>query len=136
VSREIKHGAHRIVHQSEDLIINQFGHDPSEADIIALIQSTLELAAGRRFYFIVDQSKVQTLSPPVRRAIGKSAAQNTYKAIGIIGASFQLKVVSKLINSAISIFRREAIPLEFFDSLEKALAWVDDLRAREHAGAA
>ena len=134
--KEYKIGPHRIVHEREDLIINHMGQDPTEAEMIAMIEADAEAAGSRPIYLIVDLSKVQTLSAPVRRAIGDSAKRIRYKCIGIYGASFQIKVVAKLINSAIALFRKEAFPQDFFDTREKALAWVDDLRARERAGAA
>ncbi len=47
------------------------------------------------------------------------------------GASFHMKVMAKLVNSAIGLFRKHPFPQDFFDTRETALAWLDELRKRD-----
>jgi hypothetical protein len=50
------------------------------------------------------------------------------------GASFQMKVIAKLVNSAIALFRKNALPQEFFDDERSARAWLKESKEKQAAG--
>jgi hypothetical protein len=116
------------------VVINHFGANPTEQDMIAILDACAELAGGKPFFQLVDLTKVDTLTPAVRRVIGDSAKHMQFRGLAMFGASFQMKVVAKLVNSALVLFRKSPFPQDFFDTQDQALAWVDQMRAR--AGAA
>jgi hypothetical protein len=83
-----------VVAVRDDVIMNQLGANPTEEDMIAIVDTCNAMAAGRPIYLMVDLTKVDTLSAAVRRVIGDSAKVTEYRAIAMIGANFQMKVIS------------------------------------------
>lgn len=123
---ERKIGLHRVVLHSEDVAMGIFGGNPTEADMRAILAAYGELLGSKPFFVVIDLSKVDTLSPAVRRVIGESPFN--FRAFGMCGASFQMKVVAKLINNALALLKKATVPQEYFKTHGEALAWFDELR--------
>jgi hypothetical protein len=136
MSNERKVGSHRVVALRDDVLLNYLAGNPTEPDMKALVDAYVELAAGRPIFLIVDLSEVDNINPGARKVISESFKRIEFRGTAMFGASFQMKVVAKLINSALGLFQKSKYPQEFFDSLDEALAWVDQLRAKARGGAA
>ncbi len=92
--------------------------------------------ADRPYFLMLDFTHVESLPAPARRAVGELGIKVNLRAIGMYGGSFHVRVVAKLINGAIALFRKNSLPQQFFDTREAALAWFDQLRKRDPAGGA
>jgi hypothetical protein len=125
---EVMVGAHRIVFEAEDLVIVHFASTISVEEIEAIVGAQAEFAAGRPYFLILDFTRIGSLSAAVRRAVGQATRKVTYQGIAMYGASFQMKVMARLINTALMLFSKRPFPQEFFDSREAAIAWVEALR--------
>lgn len=129
-------GPHRLVQNAEDVITMYFAPNPTAAEMTTCVETQAEIMGGRPYFLLLDFAQVESLSADTRRAVGESTKKVNYRAIGMCNASFQMKVIARLINVAIGLFTRRPFPQEFFDRHEDALAWFDDLRKRDTVGAA
>jgi hypothetical protein len=136
MNTEIKVGKHRVVLEKEDLVGMYLAASPTLEEMLGIIEAQVELVSGRPYFLLIDMTLVETLSAPVRRAVGEASNRVTFKGIGVVGATFHIKVVTRLINSALALFRRTPLPQAFFDKREEAHAWFDELRTHSPGGAA
>ncbi len=135
MSNEVKVGKHRVVHEKSDVVAVYFGASPTEAEMKSIVDGVVQLSSGAPTFLVIDLGQVETLSAAVRKVIGDSSATISYKAIGMFGASFHIKVIARLVNSAIAIFRKDPFPQAFFDTHDQVTAWFDKLRAPSLEGA-
>jgi hypothetical protein len=130
---EVTVGPHRFVREAEDIFGFYFGANVTEKEMLALLEVLFEHTGNRRFFLMLDLSKVDSVPAPVRRAIGEAAKRLKWRAVAMYGASVQLRLLSTLINNALAILSKAPFPQKFFESREAALAWCEELRARQDA---
>lgn len=116
-------GPHRVVRQRQGIAVIHFGKSPEHADMVKVLDVLTALMEARPFVLLLDFRKVQTLSAEVRRVVGERTRGMKILGFAMFGASFHMKVIARLVNSAISLFRNEVIPQEFFDTEQAAQAW-------------
>jgi hypothetical protein len=129
-------GAHRIIMEADDVIRVNFGATPSEAEMRAMIDVQAELAAGQPVYLMLDLTRVETMSAGARRAVGEASMKMSYKAFVMYGASFQMRVIAKLLNSALALFQKSTIPEAFVEDYDAAHAWIAAHRQKLTAASA
>lgn len=111
-----------------------YASSPTETDVISVMDVTFELTSGKPFFLMLDFTNVESFAPAARRAVAEGAKKLHIRGIAICGANFHMKVMTKLVNSAIGLFRKLPFPQDFFDTREAALAWLDELRKRGATG--
>ncbi len=120
---------HRLTKEGDDVVTNAFGGSPDVPEMIKIVDAIIELADGKPIFFMLDMTKLETVPAAVRKVIGDSSTRINFKAIGMFGATFHIRVVASLINSALSLFGKAPFPQQFFDSREQVMTWFDKLRA-------
>lgn len=127
---ELKVGDHRIVQEAEDLFVITYGRSISPEEMRALVDFEAETSQGKPIFLMMDFTRLTTISAETRKVVGDATKRVTFRAIGIFGASFHMKVTAKLVNVAIALFRSQPFPTEFFETREQTLAWFDEIRRR------
>lgn len=101
------------------------------ADIERLFAEQLAFCRGKpSVYLIVDLSRMKDISVDARRAAARAPKMDgkpmPLVAIAIVGGSFQLRLLGKMINKASSVLNGiDVIPLDFFDSVQQARDWLE-----------
>jgi hypothetical protein len=121
-------GAHRVVFEAADMISVHFGPTLTEEEMEAIVNVQARHAAGRAYFLILDFTRIGTISAAARRAVGRSTTKLRFRGIAMYGASFHMKIMARLVNTALAIFSKRPFPQQFFDSREAALIWVEELR--------
>jgi hypothetical protein len=135
MNEKIEIGPHRVVKEADDQVAVYFGATPTEPEMRSLIDAQVQLIGDKPIFLLLDFTKVETIPAPVRRDVGEAGTRMNFKGIGMFGGGFQIRVVAKLINTAIALFKRQPFPEAFHDSREAALAWFEELRKHpEKAG--
>lgn len=132
----MKIGAHRVTKEGDDLFAVTYGPNPSPDEIRAIIEYTNAKSEGKPIFLMLDFTRTDTFSPESRKAVGEATKHVNFKAIGMYGASFQVRVMAKLVNIAIALFRNQPFPQEFFDTRAATLAWFEEVRHRDASGSA
>jgi hypothetical protein len=129
-------GSHRVVVDGEDVARIEFGSDPGEAEMEEIMNELLRMRGDAPTFVVIDFSSVSTLSPEVRKVVGKRSQELHVNGIAMYGATFQLRVIAKLVNGAIAMFKKQPVPQDFFRTREEADRWIASLRAQLAGGAA
>jgi hypothetical protein len=84
------------------------------------------LVAGRpRIFLMIDLSRVTSVSPAARKAIGDHTGGVPVLATVVIGAPFAIRTLATLVSKGVQILRGVAEPsLAFFDSEAEGRAWL------------
>jgi hypothetical protein len=135
MSNEVMVGSHRVAHEKDDVVAVYFGASPTEDEMNRIVGAVSDLSNRAPTFLVIDLGRVETLSAPVRKVIGDSSSRIAYKAIGMFGASFHIKVIARLVNSAIALFRKAPFPQAFFDTHDEVNTWFDEVRAAPLEGA-
>ena len=83
-------------------------------------------ATGSAFLF-ADFSGVTSMGAAARKAVLEELRDVRLDAVAVLGASFQIRVLSMLIARVLQMFTRH-YPLRFFDTEEEARAWLLEQR--------
>lgn len=116
-------GPHRVVRERLDAATIHFGANIEEQEMVEILDTLAAMMDEEPFVLLLDFSKVDTLSASVRRIVGEKTQTMNIIGFGMFGANFHMKVIAKLVNSAISLFKKKSIPQEFFDDYESAKKW-------------
>jgi hypothetical protein len=128
-------GSHRVLHEVDGVALIHFGEDPSEAEMEDVMGELLRMCGEAPTFILIDFSAVSTLSPEVRKVVGRRSQELDVQGIAMFGATFHLRVIAKLVNGAIAMFKKDPVPQEFFKTREEADRWIDGLRAEAQGGA-
>lgn len=121
---EKTYGVHGVARKDDYLACITFGRDPTEREMEQIMDGFIEMMEDHPCLTLLDFTHVGMLPAGVRRVVGQKAPLLNLIAIASFGASFHVRVVVKLINGAIALFRKDDIPQEFFKDRESALAWL------------
>jgi hypothetical protein len=108
--------------------------DLQVADVERLFAEQLVFCEGKSsIYIIIDMTRLGNVSSEARRAAARAPAVNgqlmPVKAVGIVGGSFQLRMLGKMINTASALLHRmNATPIDFFDTTQQARDWLETLK--------
>lgn len=85
------------------------------------------------FYVIVDLRRMEHIDSEARRAAARAPLVDgkpmLLEGIAIVGGSFQLRLLGKMINKASAVLNRiPETPIEFFDTDDQVQQWFDKLR--------
>ncbi|MFW5875431.1 MAG: STAS/SEC14 domain-containing protein [Myxococcota bacterium] len=127
--QEIQVGSHRVADEGDSMASIEFGGSPDELEMDEIMSHLVRMRAGGATYILIDFSRVDTLSAEARRVIGERSRDVDVKALAMYGASFHLRVIAKLVNAAIAMFKKDAVAQEFFSQREEAVAWLQSRRA-------
>lgn len=126
---QIQVGSHRVADEGDSIASIDFGGSPDELEMDEIMSHLVRMRAGEPTYIFIDFSKVDTLSADARRVIGERSRDVNVKALAMYGASFHLRVIAKLVNAAIAMFKKDAVAQDFFSQREDAVAWLEAQRA-------
>jgi hypothetical protein len=120
-------GKHVTYFEPPDIVFMSFGGNASTEDAYELLRRQMEMAAGKEIvFFIIDAEKLDSIAPEGRRAVAETLKEIPLRGMAVIKAPLKAKVVTKLIITAINLFRREPKqnPVAFFDTEDEAREWI------------
>jgi hypothetical protein len=104
--------------------------DVSVDDIRRLFADQAEFCKGKPgIYVIVDLQRMQQISTEARRETARApfidGKPMVVHAIAIVGGSFHLRLLGRMINKAAAVLHRvQETSIEFFDTLDQAQQYV------------
>lgn len=125
-------GKHITCFEEPDVIYMKFGGTATTDDSLELLRRQVEMAQGRRtLFFLIDAEDLDTIQPDGRRAVAETLKTIPLRGMAVIQAPIKAKVVTKLVITAINLFRRDANlnPVAFFDTEDEAQQWIASRRA-------
>lgn len=108
--------------------------DVSLADIQQLFADQMAFSRGHPgFYVVVDLQRMKQIDAEARRAAARAPQVDgkpmPILAIAVVGGSFHLRLLGKMINKAASVLNRiPETPIEFFGTYDQARQWIATLR--------
>ncbi|HEX4962536.1 MAG TPA: hypothetical protein VF173_17000 [Thermoanaerobaculia bacterium] len=124
-------GKHVTVFEEPDIIYMSFGGNASTEDALELLRRQMEMSKGRSIlFFLIDAEKLDNIAPEGRRAVAETLKEIPLRGMAVIKAPLKAKVVTKLVITAINLFRRDANlnPIAFFDTEDEGRAWISSRR--------
>ncbi len=125
-------GKHVTYLEEPDIIFMSFGGSASTEDALELLRRQMEFSKGRNLlFFLIDAEKLDNIAPEGRRAVAETLKEIPLRGMAVIKAPLKAKVVTKLVITAINLFRRDSNlnPIAFFDTEEEGLQWIASRRA-------
>lgn len=124
-------GKHITCFEEPDIIYMKFGGAATTEDSLELLRRQIEMSQGRRLvFFLIDAENLDNIAPEGRRAVAETLKEIPLRGMAVVNAPLKAKVVTKLVITAINLFRRDPNlnPVAFFDSEEEGRAWIDSRR--------
>ncbi|HEV8581312.1 MAG TPA: hypothetical protein VGX68_19780 [Thermoanaerobaculia bacterium] len=124
-------GKHITYFEEPDIIYMRFGGGATTEDSLELLRRQVAMAEGRRIlFFLIDAERLDNIAPEGRRAVAETLKEIPLRGMAVIKAPLKAKVVTKLVITAINLFRRDANlnPVAFFDTEEEGRAWIASRR--------
>ncbi|HEX9945256.1 MAG TPA: hypothetical protein VGG03_24870 [Thermoanaerobaculia bacterium] len=124
-------GKHITCFEEPDIIYMKFGGAASTEDSLELLRRQVEMSHGRKLlFFLIDAENLDNIAPEGRRAVAETLKEIPLRGMAVIKAPLKAKVVTKLVITAINLFRRDPNlnPVAFFDTEEEGRAWIDSRR--------
>ena len=124
-------GKHITYFEEPDVIYMKFGGGASTEDSLELLRRQVEMAQGRKLlFFLIDAENLDNIAPEGRRAVAETLKEIPLRGMAVIKAPLKAKVVTKLVITAINLFRRDANlnPIAFFDTEEEGREWIASRR--------
>jgi hypothetical protein len=124
-------GKHITCFEEPDIIYMRFGGAVTTEDALELLRRQIAMAEGRRIlFFLIDAEPLDNIAPEGRRAVAETLREIPLRGMAVIKAPLKAKVVTKLVITAINLFRRDANlnPVAFFDTEEEGQAWIASRR--------
>lgn len=125
-------GKHITCFEEPDVIYMKFGGTATTDDALELLRRQVEMAEGKRIvFFLIDAELLDTIAPDGRRAVAETMKTIPLRGMAVIQAPIKAKVVTKLVITAINLFRRDSNlnPVAFFDTEAEAQQWIASRRA-------
>ncbi len=125
-------GKHVTYFEEPDIIYMRFGGSASTEDALELLRRQVDFSKGRSLlFFLIDAEKLDNIAPEGRRAVAETLKEIPLRGMAVIKAPLKARVVTKLVITAINLFRRDANlnPIAFFDTEEEGRQWIASRRA-------
>ena len=125
-------GKHVTYFEEPDIIYMRFGGSASTEDALELLRRQVDMSKGRSLlFFLIDAEKLDNIAPEGRRAVAETLKEIPLRGMAVIKAPLKARVVTKLVITAINLFRRDANlnPIAFFDTEEEGRQWIASRRA-------
>jgi hypothetical protein len=116
--------------ESPDVLLWTMVGDVSVDDVRRLFAAQAEFCKGKPgIYVIVDLRRMQQISAEARRETARApfidGKPMLVHAIAIVGGSFHLRLLGKMINRAAAVLHHvQETSIEFFDTLDQAQRWI------------
>jgi hypothetical protein len=124
-------GKHITCFEEPDVIYMKFGGTATTDDSLELLRRQIEMSQGRPLvFFLIDAENLDNIAPEGRRAVAETLKEIPLRGMAVVNAPLKAKVVTKLVITAINLFRRDRNlnPVAFFESEEEGRAWIDSRR--------
>lgn len=111
-----------------DLLLMQYkGHLTAAHIERAIAESKRHIGEQPYHIALLDVSTLQGLTPEARKIAVASSDDVNIRGVAVIGASFHIKVLGRLLARAAQlVYRAKDNPLEFFDSEAEARVWLKE----------
>jgi hypothetical protein len=109
----------------------RFGGSATTEDSLELLRRQMDMSQGRSLlFFLIDAEKLDNIAPEGRKAVAETLKEIPLRGMAVIKAPLKAKVVTKLVITAINLFRRDANlnPIAFFDTEEEGRQWIASRR--------
>ena len=107
-------GKHVTYFEEPDIIFMSFGGSATTEDSLELLRRQIEMSKGRSIlFFLIDAEKLDNIAPEGRRAVAETLKEIPLRGMAVIKAPLKAKVVTKLVITAINLFRRDANLIPF-----------------------
>ena len=113
-------------------------------DVERLFAEQLVFSQGKSsIYVVVDMTRLGSVTADARRAAARGPTGNgssmLVRAVAVVGGSFHLRMLGKMVNTAAALlYRTNPTPIDFFDTNKQARDWIESLKRvadRKEAGA-
>jgi hypothetical protein len=124
-------GKHSTYFEEPDIIYMRFGGSATTEDSLELLRRQMDMSRGRSLlFFLIDAEKLDNIAPEGRKAVAETLKEIPLRGMAVIKAPLKAKVVTKLVITAINLFRRDANlnPIAFFDTEEEGRQWIASRR--------
>ncbi len=124
-------GKHITCFEEPDIIYMKFGGASTTEDSLELLRRQIEMAQGKSLlFFLIDAEDLDNIAPEGRRAVAETLKEIPLRGMAVIKAPLKAKVVTKLVITAINLFRRDSSlnPIAFFDTEAEGQAWISSRR--------
>ncbi len=121
-------GPHRIELEFPDVVHIHYGGDVELSHFLTFNEFMEALPPSIPLYLIRDARNGGLVTPETRKHIATTSTNSRFVAILTYGSSFQTKTVFANINRAMRTIRPNVVPVEFFESVAEARAWIAEHR--------
>jgi hypothetical protein len=124
-------GKHITCFEEPDIIYMKFSGAATTEDSLELLRRQVAMAQGKSLlFFLIDAEDLENIAPEGRRAVAETLKEIPLRGMAVIKAPLKAKVVTKLVITAINLFRRDSNlnPVAFFDTEEEGLGWIESRR--------
>ena len=126
-------GKHITYFEPPDIIYMKFAGTASTEDSLELLRRQMDMSKGKSIlFFMIDAEDLDNIAPDGRRAVAETLKEIPLRGMAVVKAPLKAKVVTKLVITAINLFRRDPNlnPIAFFESEEEAREWIASRRAQ------
>jgi hypothetical protein len=119
--------------EEPDIIYMKFSGVVSTEDALELLRRQMAMGEGKNvLFFLIDAENLETISPDGRRAVAETLKELPLRGMAVVQAPLKARVVTKLVITAINLFRRDANlnPIAFFDTEAEAQKWIAERREK------
>lgn len=122
-----------------DLVVLRLSGQLSVTDVSLVVTELHRIAGeGGRLFGVCDASRGSGMTAEARRAASDQSPSSPLEAVGIYGASFQMRIFLKLLLTANELLHSsgQTTTLKVFETEAEARAWIEERRrdfARENA---
>jgi hypothetical protein len=119
--------------EEPDIIYMKFSGTVSTDDALELLRRQMAMGEGKKvLFFLIDAENLETISPDGRRAVAETLKELPLRGMAVVQAPLKARVVTKLVITAINLFRRDANlnPIAFFDTEAEAQKWIAERREK------
>ena len=124
-------GRHVTCFEEPDIIYMKFSGAATTEDSLELLRRQVAMSQGKSLlFFLIDAEELENIAPEGRRAVAETLKEIPLRGMAVIKAPLKAKVVTKLVITAINLFRRDSNlnPVSFFDTENEALEWIESRR--------
>lgn len=121
------YGKHVTCFEEPDIIYMKFGGAVTTEDAQELLRRQVAMSQGKSvLFFLIDAEELDNIAPEGRRAVAETLKEIPLRGMAVVKAPLKAKVVTKLVITAINLFRRDSNlnPVSFFDTEDEAQDWI------------
>lgn len=124
-------GKHVTYFEEPDVIYMKFGGEVSDEEGLEMLRRQMEYAEGRsRIFYLIDAEHLEKIAPEARKAVAESLKEIPLYGMCVFAAPLKAKVLTKLIITAVNLFRKDSglNQVAFFDTEAEARNWIHNRR--------